>query len=227
MQKNCRKIAAIPNQAYMATLVYELGKPKLDGSRKVAIILSHKGRRKRIPTNITVKGSDISKRGNITSRKVQKTIDDKINELKNRLYDLEMELMDREVDVDWLYNRLLRKKDDVDFFIFTENWLEKSGIKGKKNYTTMLNALERFLGVRKLSSHSLTIASLTGSVCSLESIPGLSPYTLGKSDICITRLLENITPNMTRLSLHHPLSSTRYQSILHRQTTESSVRKLW
>ena len=135
----------------MATLLYELGKPKIDGSRKIAIILSHKGKRKRIPTNITVNGGDISKRGNITSRKVQRIIDDKINELTGRLYDLEMELMDREVDVDWLYSRMLRKKEDVDFFAFAENWLEKSGIKGRKNYATMLNALERFLGVRKLS----------------------------------------------------------------------------
>lgn len=135
----------------MATLLYELGKPKIDGSRKIAIILSHKGKRKRIPTNITVNGGDISKRGSITSRKVQRIIDDKINELKGRLYDLEMELMDREVDVDWLYSRMLRKKEDVDFFAFAENWLEKSGIKGRKNYATMLNALERFLGMRKLS----------------------------------------------------------------------------
>ena len=164
----------------MATLLYELGKPKIDGSRKIAIILSHKGKRKRIPTNITVNGGDISKRGNITSRKVQKTIDDKINELRRRLYDLEMELMDREVDVDWLYSRMLRKKEDVDFFTFAENWLEKSGIKGRKNYTTMLNALERFLEVRKLSFSLIDYGFLDRFCASLGDHPRAKSLYLGE-----------------------------------------------
>lgn len=164
----------------MATLLYELGKPKIDGSRKIAIILSHKGRRKRIPTNITVNGGDISKRGNITSRKVQRIIDDKINELKGRLYDLEMELMDREVDVDWLYSRMLRKREDVDFFTFAENWLEKSGIKGRKNYTTMLNALERFLGMRKLSFSLIDYGFLDRFCASLGDHPRAKSLYLGE-----------------------------------------------
>ena len=32
----------------MATLGYEMGKPKVDGTRRVNIILSHKGKRKRM-----------------------------------------------------------------------------------------------------------------------------------------------------------------------------------
>lgn len=47
----------------MATITYELGKPKLDKSRKVSIVVSHKGQRRRIPTNIVLTDS-----GRLTKR---------------------------------------------------------------------------------------------------------------------------------------------------------------
>ena len=62
----------------MATITYELGKPKLDKSRKVSIVVSHKGQRRRIPTNIVLTDSDVSRSGKISSRKIQKAIDDKV-----------------------------------------------------------------------------------------------------------------------------------------------------
>lgn len=136
----------------MATISFELGKPKQDNTRKVSIILSHKGQRKRISTNIVVSDADVSRGGKITSRKIQKTIDDKINILKDGLYDLEIDLMDKDVSVDWIYDRLTKKKDSgaLDFFEYTEEWVEKSTNKGKKNYLIMLNSLERFNGCRRL-----------------------------------------------------------------------------
>ena len=57
----------------MATITYELGKPKQDKTRKVSIVLSHKGQRKRFPTNIVVSDSDLSRAGKISSRKILKT----------------------------------------------------------------------------------------------------------------------------------------------------------
>lgn len=136
----------------MATISFELGKPRQDNTRKVSIILSHKGQRKRMSTNIMVSDTDVSRSGKITSRKIQKTIDDKINILKDGLYDLEIDLMDKDVSVDWIYDRLTKKKNSgvLDFFEYTEEWVEKSTNKGKKNYLIMLNSLERFNGCRRL-----------------------------------------------------------------------------
>lgn len=51
----------------MATLNYELGKPKQNGERRVTITLSHRGKRKRIPTNISVGKQDLSRSGKIIS----------------------------------------------------------------------------------------------------------------------------------------------------------------
>ncbi len=96
----------------MATLVYELGKPKKDGSRRIAILLSHNGRRKRFPTNIIVGKNDISRKGRITSLSIQKAIDNKITELKRRLYNLEIDL-DKDVDVEWIYNSILKRRENM------------------------------------------------------------------------------------------------------------------
>ena len=126
----------------MATLQYELGRVKSDGSRKVSIILSYKGKRKRIPINLTVEKKDFSKNGKVLSNKMQRIIDVKIGELKSRIYNLELE--NAAGDVEWLYNNIIKKNDNVDFFAFAEQWLQKSTIKGKKNYRSMLNALKKY-----------------------------------------------------------------------------------
>lgn len=135
----------------MATITYELGKAKQDKTRKVSIVLSHRGQRKRIPTNVVVSESDLSRSGKISSRKIIKIIDDKINMLKDKLYDLELDLMDKNVSVDWIYDHITKKDTNtLDFFSYTEEWVQKSSNKGKKNYLIMLNSLERFNGCRKL-----------------------------------------------------------------------------
>lgn len=134
----------------MATITYELGKPKLDKSRKVSIVVSHKGQRRRIPTNIVLTDSDVSRSGKISSRKIQKAIDDKINLLKDKLYDLEIDLLGKNVDIDWIFSHIIKESETLDFFEYAEKWIERSTNKGKKNYSIMLNSLERFNQCRKL-----------------------------------------------------------------------------
>lgn len=134
----------------MATITYELGKPKLDKSRKVSIVVSHKGQRRRIPTNIVLTDSDVSRSGKISSRKIQKAIDDKINLLKDKLYDLEIDLLGKDVDIDWIFSYITKESETLDFFEYAEKWIERSTNKGKKNYSIMLNSLERFNQCRKL-----------------------------------------------------------------------------
>ena len=134
----------------MATITYELGKPKLDKSRKVSIVVSHKGQRRRIPTNIVLTDSDVSRSGKISSRKIQKAIDDKINLLKDKLYDLEIDLFGKDVDIDWIFSHIIKESETLDFFEYAEKWIERSTNKGKKNYSIMLNSLERLNQCRKL-----------------------------------------------------------------------------
>lgn len=164
----------------MATITYELGKAKQDKSRKVSIILSHRGQRKRIPTNIVVTDSDLSRNGKISSRKILKAVEDKINLLKDGLYDLEVDLMGKDVDVDWIYNHLVKKRaDTLDFFAYAEEWIEKSTNKGKRNYTIMLNSLERYNGCRKLPFALIDYKFLNGYKRFLDGHPRAQSLYLG------------------------------------------------
>lgn len=135
----------------MATITYKIGEPKKDKTRKVSIMLSHNGIRKRIPTNITIRKCDITKQGKIKSDSLKRNIEDTINTLKNRLYEIENSLGNKDTDIEWIYSQLIGKCKTLDFFEYTKQWIETSSNKGKGNYSIMLNSLHRFLGCDTLS----------------------------------------------------------------------------
>lgn len=135
----------------MATITYKIGELKKDKTRKVSITLSHNGIRKRIPTNITIRECDITKQGKIKSDSLKRNIEDTINTLKNRLYEIENSLGNKDTDIEWIYSQLIGKCKTLGFFEYTRQWIETSSNKGKGNYSIMLNSLHRFLGCDTLS----------------------------------------------------------------------------
>lgn len=135
----------------MATITYKIEEPKKDKTRKVSITLSHKGIRKRIHTNITIKECDLTKQGKIKSDSLKRNIEDTVNTLKNRLYEIETSLGNKDADIEWIYSQLTGNVKTLDFFEYTRKWVEKSNNKGKGNYSIMLNSLYRFLKSDTLS----------------------------------------------------------------------------
>lgn len=135
----------------MATITYKIEEPKKDKTRKVSITLSHKGIRKRIHTNITIKECDLTKQGKIKSDCLKRNIEDTVNTLKNRLYEIETSLGNKDADIEWIYSQLTGNVKTLDFFEYTRKWVEKSNNKGKGNYSIMLNSLYRFLKSDTLS----------------------------------------------------------------------------
>lgn len=135
----------------MATITYKIEEPKKDKTRKVSITLSHKGIRKRIHTNITIKECDLTKQGKIKSDSLKRNIEDTVNTLKNRLYEIETSLGNKDTDIEWIYSQLTGNVKTLDFFEYTRKWVEKSNNKGKGNYSIMLNSLYRFLKSDTLS----------------------------------------------------------------------------
>lgn len=135
----------------MATITYKIEEPKKDKTRKVSITLSHKGIRKRIYTNIIIKECDLTKQGKIKSDSLKRNIEDTINTLKNRLYEIEIGLGNKDADIEWIYSQLTGNVKTLDFFEYTRKWVKKSSNKGKGNYSIMLNSLHRFLKCDTLS----------------------------------------------------------------------------
>ena len=89
------------------------------------------------------------------------------------------------MSADELYAKMKRKdgKDVLyeDFFKFAEDYLDKSSIKGKKNYITMLNSLQRYnKGIRTLPFASITFSFLDGYCYSLKDKPRAQSLYLGE-----------------------------------------------
>lgn len=163
----------------MATISYILGSPKRDKSRSISIILSHKGQRKRIPTNIIITNDNISKRGNIKSPDILKTLNDRMESLRERLCTLEESTATCNKDIEWLYFHLMSVKENLDFFEYTEQWISKSHNKGKGNYAVMLNSLERFHHSRKLPFSFIDYRFLTDYKNFLKDLPRAQSLYLG------------------------------------------------
>ena len=69
--------------------------------------------------------------------------------------------------------------DGIHFFSFAESWIEKSNSEGKKNYSTFLNSLARYIGVRKLCTSTIDYHFLSGYSYSLRDKPRAQSLYLG------------------------------------------------
>lgn len=163
----------------MATITYELGKPQKNGDRKVSFILTHKGKRKRLPSNIIVQSSDISRNGKISSRRIVKNIEDKLSTYKDRLYELDVELLDNSVSVEWICDRLNKKSLSLDFFEFADKWLSKATCKGIRNYRTAISSFKSFVGYDTLSFASVDFSLLNRYKLFLADHPRAQSLYLG------------------------------------------------
>ena len=164
----------------MATLKSEIGKPKKDGQRKVNIIVCHAGGRKRIPTNIYLAPEDLTRTGNICNKKKKHLIDDLIDTYRDRIYEAETEMTGIKMDVDKLVSMIVgQKKGDIDFFRFSEEWIEKSSLKYKDGHRATLNSLENFLGRRTLPFSDITYSFLTDYCHSLDGMQRAPSKHLG------------------------------------------------
>lgn len=143
----------------MATLTIEI--VRKHSPYPVSFLIRQGNTKKRIPTGITLAASEVSPSGkrikNITKAQL---IETKRRELQDKLDEIMINSIGRKVDAEYLVKRLLTSSQSLDFFSFAEDWLKRSTIKGKKNYYTMLNSLERNLGHRSLSFDEITYGLL-------------------------------------------------------------------
>lgn len=189
----------------MATISFEIGKPKQDKTRRVSIILSHKGQRKRISTNILISSKDISKKGRIIST-IQQTIDNKINTLRNRLLLLEGEILDKDVDVEWIYAHIIQDTKVIDFFEYTKQWIEHSTNKGKRNYVSMLNSLKTFYPYPALPFSSIDYKFLTNYKDYLNGHPRAQSLYLGNIRHIFNEAIKEYSRNSKTLIDNNPFN---------------------
>lgn len=169
----------------MAKLTISFEVPRKDGKRKVVFNLSHRGGRKRIPVDIELLPNELTKdkNGNLKVKSDEKAyeIEREMQKYTEKLHQLRKETAGVDVTVERVYDYLMAKEkaEDIDFFTFADSWLNRSDIKGKKNYITMLNSLERHVGMRFLPFSRLTYSFLCDYSDSLKDRPRAQSLYLG------------------------------------------------
>ena len=145
----------------MATITIEIGKKNKKKVHPISFLICQGTSKKRIPTDITAADSELTTNGKkLKEPNKARLIEKKRRELQDKLDALSLELIGQSVDASYIYERLTATHSEIDFFIFADQWLTHSTIKGKKNYICLLNSLEQHLGRRKLPFSAITFKSL-------------------------------------------------------------------
>lgn len=127
------------------TINYSIGTPRKDGRMRISLILNIGKTKKRIHTDIIVSKSDINRQGKLKNdspayNKVKNAIAKKEREFGS----LETFLSGEKLSANDAYAKMT-KTDVPTFFTYTERWLLRADMKGKKNYKSAINSFKAFL----------------------------------------------------------------------------------
>lgn len=165
----------------MATLTIEIGKKNKKKVHPISFLVCQGTSKKRIPTDITATDSELTtNQKKLKEPTKAKIIEAKRRALQDKLDALSLDLIGQEVDASFIVERITATQGEIDFFTFTDEWLEHSSIKGAKNYATMLNTLEAYLGKRRLAFSTITYNTLKGFEEYLRDKPRAQSLYLGQ-----------------------------------------------
>ena len=165
----------------MATITIEIGKKNKKRLHPVSFLVCEGRTKKRIPTGITATDSELTTNGKrVREPEKAKLIEKKRRELQERLDALQLDALGgATMDAAEIAERIVQTKQELDFFAFADDWISKTDINGKKNYVTMLNSLEGYLGKRRLPFKGITYKMLEDYEQHLKDKPRAQSLYLG------------------------------------------------
>ena len=172
----------------MAKISIEYGKIKSDGGRNVMLRLVSGRTQKHIPIGVSLEKGDYrvypDGRIRVTNDEKYFSIEDTLADLTRKMNAILKDSLGLTLSADDLYAAMTRKGGGdvraMNFFDFADDYLSKTEIKGKKNYVTMLNSLQRYnMGLRTLPFASVTFSFLQGYSLSLKGKPRAQSLYLG------------------------------------------------
>lgn len=143
----------------MLTIKAEVQKNKLrcDGTYNIKVRFTLNRAVKRLSTSIFVTPQDMSKSFKLKNPKFIKQAEDLVRSYQDKCAKLQLELNHYTLDdiMDFLNDEQERTKK-IDFIKFSRKWIATTDIKGKKNYTSALNALVSCIGKEELDINKIT-----------------------------------------------------------------------
>ena len=130
-----------------------------DGTYPVKIRIYFNGKTRRLATTLVCEAKDLTRSLKIKNPDILNKADAIIKKMRNISDDFSMTDLEKR-DVDWVVNKIkdgLRGESfSLDFFEWGERYIKTKNISTRKAYERALNALERFLGERRLDVNDIT-----------------------------------------------------------------------
>ena len=165
----------------MATITIEIGTKGKNQQRSVRFLIRQGNKKARIPTGVSVTDAELTSNGKkIKEPTKAMLLDKKRIELQERLNAMMVDAMGETITAEEIVGRLTARPKALDFFTFAEEWMQRSTIKGKKNYKCFLNALEGFVGTRSLPFKEITYSFLDGFAQHLKDKPRAQSLYMGQ-----------------------------------------------
>lgn len=165
----------------MATITIEIGTKGKNQQRSVRFLIRQGNKKARIPTGISVTDAELTSNGKkIKEPTKAMLLDKKRVELQERLNAMMVDAMGETITAEEIVGRLTTRPKTLDFLTFAEEWMQKSTIRGKKNYKCFLNALEGFVGTRSLPFKEITYSFLDGFAQHLKDKPRAQSLYMGQ-----------------------------------------------
>ena len=132
-------------------------KQKSDGTYNVKIRMTYNREVKRLSTNIFVRQEDLTKSFKLKNPKFIKEADTIVRYYQEVCARLQLDINHYTLDdiIAHLKGEQM-KSQEIDFILFSREWITHATIKGAENYTTAVNALVAFLGQEELKISQLT-----------------------------------------------------------------------
>lgn len=142
-----------------------------DKTWSVHIRFTHNNKTRYIPTTMYIAKKDITASFKIKNANILDRCNDIIKEYRNRLSELSLEFNDIDIDTIVSYIRQKKENKGVSFTDFAVEWIEKSTIKGIKNYKTALNALCSFVGRDNILCEEINVKTMKAFENALKDRP--------------------------------------------------------
>lgn len=139
-------------------------KQRSDGTYNVKVRFTQDRKVKRLSSSLFVTSKDLTKSFNFKEgTTVKREVDKLIHTYQEKCAKLQLEVNHYTLDEIFSFLKSEREQtQSIDFIQYCKEWLETTGIKGKKNYQSALNSFMSYLGKEHLKTDEVTSQLLNG-----------------------------------------------------------------
>lgn len=184
-----------------------------DGTYPVKIRVTYKGKSRRLPTTLNATANDLTRSLKIKSADILNRTDELIARMRNAVKDVSpFDLDNWDVDkvVAHIRKNLTAETFRLDFFEWSERYLECKTAVTRRAYTNALNTFARFLGKREIDINDITRSMLLDFVDYVDNQPKMYyNHVTGEHKPCKKEKIARASSSRHLMKLQHLYNASK------------------